>query len=220
MIYLIYYFKLFDLTRTDMPEEEIRKIAADPKYREDHNLLNPLLNEADVVLYDYLTHKDILKHAQKAELIYTGKRKGHHSITQDNLNRKIKEEVFKGKMVVRLKCGDPLIFGRGSEEIAYLSDYHIDVHVIPGVSAATGIPSLLGMPLTARDVSNSVSFISAHTKEEKSTEAEGLPEIQRGDHCRQQSCRLWPGYTLSVSESKKKGKDNYHCSRKATESRG
>ncbi|MFT7538745.1 MAG: hydroxymethylbilane synthase, partial [Lysobacterales bacterium] len=129
------------------------------------------LNEADVVLYDYLTHKDILKHAPKAELVYTGKRKGFHSITQDKLNLRIKEEALKGKTVVRLKCGDPLIFGRGTEEITYLQSYHINVHVIPGVSAATGIASLLGVPLTSRNISSSVSFISAHVKNEANEES-------------------------------------------------
>lgn len=129
-----------------------------------------VLNEADVVLYDYLTHKDTLKHAAKADLIYTGKRKGAHSIVQSELNQKLRDLAFAGKTVVRLKCGDPFIFGRGAEELAYLREYFIPIDVIPGVSSATAVATGLGIPLTARDLSSSVSFISAHTKDEKAQE--------------------------------------------------
>ncbi|MBZ0165819.1 MAG: uroporphyrinogen-III C-methyltransferase [Candidatus Omnitrophica bacterium] len=120
------------------------------------------LREADCVLYDYLVHKGILEHAPGAEKIYVGKRKGDHTLLQRELCRLIRQQAIAGKRVARLKGGDPLIFGRGAEEIAYLRQYHIRVEVIPGVSSATGIPSGLGIPLTARNYSSSVAFLSAH----------------------------------------------------------
>ena len=124
------------------------------------------LREADCIFYDYLTSKELLHYAPQAEKIYAGKRKGAHTISQEELSRLIREKAVKGKNVVRLKGGDPLIFGRGAEEIGYLRSYHILVNVIPGVSSATAIPTSLGVPLTARDVSSSVAFISGHGKGE------------------------------------------------------
>lgn len=125
------------------------------------------LGKADCVFYDYLVHKDLLNHAPKAEKIYAGKRKGAHAMPQEKLNRLVRRKAMEGKMVVRLKGGDPLIFGRGTDEIDYLRQYHIRVEVIPGVSSATGIPSRLGVPLTARDISSSVAFVSGYRQGEK-----------------------------------------------------
>ncbi len=120
------------------------------------------LEAADCVFYDYLADKQLLAYAPHAEHIYVGKRKGEHSMPQGELSRLLKAKALAGKRVVRLKGGDPLIFGRGAEEISYLRDYHIDVDVVPGVSSATGIPSVLGLPLTARGISSSVAFVSGH----------------------------------------------------------
>ncbi len=125
------------------------------------------LGKADCVLYDYLVHKDLLDYAPKAEKIYAGKRKGAHAMPQEELNRLMRRKAMEGKTVVRLKGGDPLIFGRGADEIDYLRQYHIRVEVIPGVSSATGIPSRLGLPLTARDISSSVAFVSGYRQGEK-----------------------------------------------------
>lgn len=124
------------------------------------------LRDAECVMYDYLVHKGILDHAPHAEKIYVGKRKGDHVLLQPELCRLIRQQAMKGRPVVRLKGGDPLIFGRGADEIAYLKKYHIRVEVIPGVSSATGIPSRLGLPLTARDYASSVAFLSAHQANE------------------------------------------------------
>lgn len=132
------------------------------------------LRNADCVLYDYLVHKAILEHAPQAEKIYVGKRKGDHTLVQRELCRLIRQQAVKGRRVVRLKGGDPLIFGRGAEEITYLRQYHMPVEVIPGVSSATGIPSRLGIPLTARDHSSSVAFLSAHQANETSGEGEAI----------------------------------------------
>ena len=120
------------------------------------------LKAAQCIFYDYLTNKELLNWAPQAEKIYVGKRKGEHTLKQEELSKMIRLKAMQGKRVVRLKGGDPLIFGRGAEEIAYLRSYHIPVSVIPGVSSATAIPSSLGIPLTARDISSSVAFISGH----------------------------------------------------------
>ena len=124
------------------------------------------LQEADCVFYDYLVDARLLEYAPQAEHIYAGKRKGEHSLSQEALSRMLKERAMASKNVVRLKGGDPLIFGRGADEIQYLHSYHIDVGIIPGVSSATGIPSSLGLPLTARGIASSVAFLSAHEEDE------------------------------------------------------
>jgi len=124
------------------------------------------LEGADCVLYDYLVDASLLKYAPHAEHIYAGKRKGEHSLPQEDLSRMLREKSFAGKKVVRLKGGDPLIFGRGADEIQYLRSYHIEVEIVPGISSATGIPSSLGIPLTARGVSSSVAFVSGHEEDE------------------------------------------------------
>ncbi len=127
------------------------------------------LGNADCVFYDYLVDKDLLDYAPKAEKIYAGKRKGAHAMPQEELNRLLRRKAMEGKTVVRLKGGDPLVFGRGADEIDYLRQYHIRVEVISGVSSATGIPSRLGIPLTARDISSSVAFVSGYRQGEKET---------------------------------------------------
>jgi len=124
------------------------------------------LEAADCVFYDYLVDAALLKYAPGAEHIYAGKRKGEHSLSQQELSRMLKEKAFAGKKVVRLKGGDPLVFGRGADEIQYLRSYHINIEVVPGISSATGIPSSLGIPLTARGVASSVAFLSGHEEDE------------------------------------------------------
>ncbi|MBI5416153.1 MAG: uroporphyrinogen-III C-methyltransferase [Candidatus Omnitrophica bacterium] len=136
------------------------------------------LEAADCVFYDYLISPGLLDHARKAEKIYAGKRKGAHAMPQDELNRLLRRKAMEGKTVARLKGGDPLIFGRGADEIGYLRQYHIRVEVIPGVSSATGIPSRLGVPLTARDISSSVAFVSGYRQGEKET-GQDLLDIPR-----------------------------------------
>lgn len=135
------------------------------------------LESAECVLYDYLVHPDIIQFANKAEKIFVGKRKGVHTLSQAKLSRLIRDKAKEGKQIVRLKGGDPFIFGRGAEELNYLRSYHIQVDVIPGVSSATGIPASLGVPLTARDISSSVAFISAHQKEDEASDPIHIPDV-------------------------------------------
>ncbi len=120
------------------------------------------LEQTDCVFYDYLLNEDILEYAPQAEKIYVGKRKGNHALPQKDLSRLLKEKAMSGKNIVRLKGGDPFIFGRGADEQEYLRAYHINVEIIPGVTSATAIPATLGIPLTARGTAASVAFVSGH----------------------------------------------------------
>lgn len=136
------------------------------------------LERADCVFYDYLIPTQLLDHARNAEKIYAGKRKGSHTMPQEELNRIMRQKAVAGKTVVRLKGGDPLVFGRGADEIEYLQSCHIQTEVIPGISSAVGIPSRLGIPLTARGVAATVAFVSGykHNEDENSPEPLDIPQ--------------------------------------------
>lgn len=121
------------------------------------------LDAADVIVYDRLLNSDIIKgYEGKKEMYYAGKTAGDHFLTQDQINDLIVEKAKEGKNVVRLKGGDPYIFGRGGEEALYLLENGLDFEVIPGVTS--GVLSLMyaGIPATFRDVATSISFITGH----------------------------------------------------------
>ncbi|MGX5174383.1 siroheme synthase CysG [Aliikangiella sp. IMCC44653] len=124
-----------------------------------------VLQKADVVLYDALVSQDILDCVRKdATLIHVGKRSNLHFVTQDKTNQLLVEQAELGLSVVRLKGGDPFIFGRGGEELQHLSDHQIEFEVIPGITAASGCASYAGIPLTHRDYSQSLHLVTAHEK--------------------------------------------------------
>ncbi len=121
------------------------------------------LKSADVILHDYLSGEGVLEHARReAQIICVGKAKGRHSKTQAEINALIVAFAREGKTVVRLKGGDPFVFGRGGEEIDTLRASGIAVDVIPGITAATAAAASLQIPLTHRDISRSVTFVSGH----------------------------------------------------------
>lgn len=121
------------------------------------------LNKADVVLYDYLANDEILEHAPKdAKKIYVGKKAGEHYKTQDQINELIVEQAKENDTVVRLKGGDPFVFGRGGEEILALMENDIKFEVIPGVTSAIGAPTSLGLPVTHRAIATSVTLVTGH----------------------------------------------------------
>ena len=121
------------------------------------------LNKADVVLYDYLANEEILSHApESAEKIYVGKKAGQHYKTQNQINELIIEQANKHENVVRLKGGDPFVFGRGGEEILALMEHDIKFEVIPGVTSAIGAPTSLGLPVTHRAVATSLTIVTGH----------------------------------------------------------
>jgi uroporphyrinogen III methyltransferase/synthase len=127
---------------------------------------------ADVIIYDYLAHPSLLKYAPKsAELIYVGKKGGDHTLSQDQINDLIVAKAKPGKTVTRLKGGDPYIFGRGGEEAEVLMQNRISFEIVPGVTSAIAAPAYAGIPLTHRQYTSTVAFVTGHedpTKDETS----------------------------------------------------
>lgn len=124
------------------------------------------LMDADIVFYDALVAPDILDRVRRdAERVSVGKRKGRHSVGQDEINAQLAAHAALGKRVVRLKAGDPFIFGRGGEEMDYLGERDIPVTVIPGITAALGCAAAAGIPLTHRELSHGISLVSGQLKD-------------------------------------------------------
>jgi len=121
------------------------------------------LENADVVLYDALVNEELLQYATKAEIVFVGKRLGCHAYTQDQINELIVAMANRHGHVVRLKGGDPFIFGRGSEEIEYSEKLGLETAVVPGISSALGVPASVGISLTQRKVAESFWVITGTT---------------------------------------------------------
>ncbi len=136
-----------------------------------------LLATADVVVYDYLSNPLLLSHAPQAEAIYVGKKAASHSMTQDQINALLVDQGRAGKVVVRLKGGDPFVFGRGGEECEALHAAGVPFEVVPGITAAIAAPAYAGIPVTHRDFNSSFTFLTGHEKEEQYKEDEAK---QRG----------------------------------------
>ena len=125
------------------------------------------LREADVVLYDYLVNPAVFKHCRPGvRTEFVGKQSGHHSCSQQDINQRLIKLALDGCIVVRLKGGDPFVFGRGGEELAELSQAGIQCRVIPGVTAGIAAPSAAGIPITHRGLAGSVCFITGHRRED------------------------------------------------------
>jgi len=138
------------------------------------------LKKADIIVYDYLVNESLLSLAHKdAEVIYVGKKSGHHTIPQKDINNLLITSAKKGLTVARLKGGDPFIFGRGGEEAMELSKAGIKFEIVPGVTSAVAAPAYAGIPLTHRNLASTVSFITGHedpAKEESNIDWNALAQ--------------------------------------------
>lgn len=132
------------------------------------------LGKADVVVYDRLLSMELLAYAPKeAERIDCGKRKDHHTIPQEQINQILVDFAQQGKTVVRLKGGDPSIFGRVGEEAEYCADHDIPFEIVPGVTSGIAAPIYAGIPLTHRNYAASVTFVTGHRRTDRDA-----PDIQ------------------------------------------
>jgi len=141
-----------------------------------------LLERAEVVVYDYLANVKLLEWASAgAEKIYVGKQASAHTMTQEQINALLVNKGLEGKRVVRLKGGDPFVFGRGGEECEALASAGVEFEVVPGITAAIGGPAYAGIPVTHRDFNTSFTFVTGHEKEEEETGDSGQGTGERVD---------------------------------------
>ena len=122
-----------------------------------------MIREADVIIYDRLANPQILKEAKDGiECIYVGKADGRHSVPQDEINEILYQSALKYEKVVRLKGGDPFVFGRGGEEALYLNKRGIKFEIIPGITSAVSVPAYAGIPVTQRGMAVSFRVVTGH----------------------------------------------------------
>jgi len=138
------------------------------------------LRQADVVIYDALVQEAILEWAPKAEHIYAGKRGGKPSAIQRDISLQLVDLARAGKRVLRLKGGDPFVFGRGGEEAQTLVQHGIPIRIIPGISAGIGGLAYAGIPVTHRDVNQSVTFVTGHDQSGNATQSLDWAAIAKG----------------------------------------
>jgi len=122
-----------------------------------------VIQKADVIIYDRLANPDILEEAKDGcEFIYVGKADSHHTLPQDEINEIIYQAALKNDIVVRLKGGDPLVFGRGGEEALYLKERGVKFEFIPGITSAIAVPEYAGIPVTHRGITVSFRVVTGH----------------------------------------------------------
>ncbi len=135
---------------------------------------------ADAILYDRLANPEILSFAKEGcELIYVGKKESHHTLPQEEINDLLYQTACRHEYVVRLKGGDPLVFGRGGEEGIYLRERGIDVEFVPGVTSAVAVPESVGIPVTHRGLASSFCVVTGH--ESKKADSQIVWEHYAGD---------------------------------------
>lgn len=140
-----------------------------------------VLKEAEVVVYDRLVGKEILAYVNPdAELIYVGKASSQHTLNQDEINALLVKKAAQGKLVVRLKGGDPFVFGRGGEEALYIREHGYDFAVIPGITSAIAVPAYAGIPVTHREATSSFAIITGHERPGKEISSINWAQISTG----------------------------------------
>ncbi|TFF36729.1 uroporphyrinogen-III C-methyltransferase [Mucilaginibacter psychrotolerans] len=156
-------------TKTTVKEPRVTLVGAGPGDAELITIKGiKALQTADVVLYDALVNEELLEFApEHATKVYVGKRSGDHSFSQENINKLMIDYALNYGHVVRLKGGDPFVFGRGYEELDHAADYSIPAQVIPGISSSIGVPGLQGIPVTHRGLSESFWVVTGTTSDGK-----------------------------------------------------
>ena len=141
-----------------------------------------VIQEADVIIYDNLINTDILKEVKDGcEFIYVGKEDGHHTLPQEQINETIYQNALKYSKVVRLKGGDPFVFGRGGEEALYLQEKGISFEVIPGISSAISVPAYAGIPVTHRGIATAFKVVTGHISAGKSSSNINWDDLKSDD---------------------------------------
>jgi uroporphyrin-III C-methyltransferase len=129
------------------------------------------IQQADVILYDRLINRDLLKEAKpEADLIYCGKLPDYHTMKQETINHLLVKYAKQGKVVIRLKGGDPFVFGRGAEEVEALAKKGLAYEVVPGITAGIAAPAYAGIPVTHRELGSSFAIVTGHCKKGQPTD--------------------------------------------------
>ncbi|WP_243386783.1 uroporphyrinogen-III C-methyltransferase [Bacillus kexueae] len=140
------------------------------------------IQKADVIMYDRLVNKELLSYAKEgADLIYCGKLPNYHTMKQETINKFLVKYAKAGKTVVRLKGGDPYVFGRGGEEAEYVAKHQIPFEVVPGITASIAASSYSGIPLTQRNISGNVTILTGHRVNEENHLLNNLSFLKAAD---------------------------------------
>ena len=167
------------------------------------------IQKADVIIYDRLANPELLDEAKEnVELIFVGKESGNHRVPQDEINEIIYQSALKYENVVRLKGGDPFVFGRGGEEALYLKDRNIKFEIIPGITSAISVPAYAGIPVTNRGVTPSFRVVTGHRKS-----SDNIANINWASFCEDETIVFLMGLhniELIVNKLIEVGKDGNH----------